>query len=151
MSDVFQMYFSWFLFFYYYTTEVVTLLSLFAQLWIISLFPSSFLSGHTLWKNDFKSPIDIIANEALLFIVIFEFSRQKYYILLLFEVLRQKWPGLAQNWLMILFDNFLWRFRTLWLTVVIFLIQHWKHPRDLARRRRRHQEKVGQSHTRPFR
>ena len=106
MSDVFQMYFSWFLFFYYYTTEVVTLLSLFAQLWIISLFPSSFLSGHTLWKNDFKSPIDIIASEALLYMIIFEFSLQKYYILLLFEVLRQKWPGLAQNWLMILLDDF---------------------------------------------
>ena len=57
--------------------------------------------------NDFKSPIDIIASEALLYIIVFEFSLQKYYILVLFEVLRQKWPGLAQNWLMILFDNFL--------------------------------------------
>ena len=63
---------------YHWRGQEVTLLSLFAQLWIISLFVSYFLSGHTLWKNVFKRPIDKIANEALLCMVIFEFSRQKY-------------------------------------------------------------------------
>ena len=57
MSDVFQMYFSWFLFFYYYTTEVVTLLSLFCATAVDNITPvSSFLSGHTLWEMILKVP-----------------------------------------------------------------------------------------------